>query len=161
MITCQFENKSKVGLRHVVVGVIIVKNKKVLLTKRGTFRGKPILEFGKWSLPSGFMDRDEKLVGTAKREVWEETGWKIDKLKLFRIVDDPKRPHDGNRQNVSFEYIANPVSQVPTKNEEVMESAWFDLNNLPSKKEIAFDYYDTLVLLKKYLKKKFPLPVLD
>lgn len=160
MINCQFENKSKAGLRHVVVGVLIVKGRKVFLTKRGTYKGKPILESGKWSLPGGFMDRDETLVGTAKREVWEETGWKIDKLKLFRIVDNPKRPHDGDRQNVSFEYIANPVNQVPTKNEEVMEARWFDLDALPSRNEVAFDFYDTLVLLKKYLKKKFPLPVL-
>ena len=160
MITCHFENKSKAGLRHVVVGVLIVKNKKVLLTKRGTFKGKPILESGKWALPGGFMDRNETLVETAKREVWEETGWKIDKLKLFRIVDNPNRPNDSDRQNVSFEYIANAVSQVSVKSEEVMESAWFDLDNLPSKKEVAFDFYDTLVLFKKYLKKNFPLPVL-
>jgi ADP-ribose pyrophosphatase YjhB (NUDIX family) len=145
----------------VVVGVLIVKNRKVFLTRRGTFRGKPILEFRKWSLPSGFMDRNETLMETAKREVWEETGWKIDKLKLFKIVDNPKRPHDGGRQNVSFVYIANPVSQVAIKSEEVLESEWFDLNSLPSKKEVAFDYYETLILFKKYLKKKFPLPVLE
>lgn len=160
MINCYFENGDKAGLRHVVVAVIIVRDKKILLGERGNFNGKPILESGKWALTGGFMDRDETLIKAARREVLEETGWKINQLNLFRIVDNPNRPNDNGRQNVSFVFIADAVSQVPTKTEEVTKLAWFDLDNLPPKENIAFDFYDSLILYKKYLKRKFPLPVL-
>jgi len=159
VITCYFENGNKDSLRHVTVAVIIVKDKKVLLGKRGTFNGKPILESGKWALIGGFVDRDETLVETAKREVMEEAGWKIDNLKLFRIIDNPNRPNE-DRQNVSIVFIANGVDGTSETNEETTELDWFDLDNLPSKEQIAFDFYDDLELYKKYLKKEFPLPVL-
>jgi len=160
MITCYLENRDKVGLRHVTVGVIVVKDGKVLLEKRGTYKGKPILESGKWAIVGGYMDRDEGLVDAAKREVFEETGWKIENVKLFRMVDNPDRPNDDNRQNVNMVFMANPVSQDPLNSEEVTELKWFDLDNLPPKEEIAFDFYDSLELYKKYLKEKFLLPVL-
>lgn len=161
MINCSFENGDKVGLRHLVVGVIITKDNKVLLSKRGTFNGKPILESGKWSLIGGFVDRDETLIEAAKREVKEETGWTIDNLKLFNIVDSPHRPNDNGRQNVSMVFIADAVSQIQITTEEVTDLKWFDLNNLPAKKEIAFDHSDALELYKNYLKKKLPLPIFD
>jgi ADP-ribose pyrophosphatase YjhB (NUDIX family) len=159
MITCHFENGDKAGLRHVVVGVIIIKDKKVLLSKRGTYNGKPILESGKWSLIGGFVDRDENLIGTAKREVMEETGWTIDDVRLFNIIDNPQRPRDNERQNVSIIFLANAVHQTPIITEEVTDLKWFDLDHLPLEKKIAFDHNDSLVLYKKYLKKKFPLPI--
>lgn len=161
MINCSFENGDKVGLRHLVVGVIITKGNKVLLSKRGTFNGKPILESGKWSLIGGFVDRDETLLEAAKREVMEETGWTIDNLRLFNIVDNPERPNDNGRQNVSMIFIADAVSQIKITTEEVTDLKWFGLNNLPTKKEIAFDHSDALELYKNYLKKKLPLPIFE
>lgn len=160
MITCYLENGDKVGLRHITVSTIIIKDKKILLEKRGTFNDKPILESGKWAFVGGYMDRNETLVETAKREALEETGWKIDNLKLFRIVDNPDRPNDNKRQNLSLIFIAEAVSQKSVKSEEVTELAWFGLSELPPKEQIAFDFYDDLLLYKKYLKEKFTIPIL-
>lgn len=160
MITCYFENGDKVGLRHLVVGVIVMKDGKVLLERRGTYKGKPILESGKWAIVGGYMDRDERLSDAAKRETFEETGWTIDNVELFRIVDNPNRPNDGGKQNVSMVFIAKAISQSSSNSEEVTDLKWFDLNELPPKGEIAFDFYDSLELYKKYLKEKFPIPVL-
>lgn len=50
MINCFFENNNKTSLRHVTVNAIVIKNDQVLLGKRGTLNGKPILESGKWGL---------------------------------------------------------------------------------------------------------------
>ena len=55
MITCYFENNNKAFLRHVTVNAIVIKDNQVLLGKRGTFNGKPILESGKWGLLGGFL----------------------------------------------------------------------------------------------------------
>ena len=159
MISCTFEKGNTTHLRHVVTGAIIVKDGKVLLEKRGTFNGKPILEQGKWAIIGGFLDFDENLENGIRREVREETGYEVDNLELLHINDHPDRPNDSNRQNVAMIYIARPVSQVDVKTEEVTELKWFSLDELPPKEDIAFDQYDELVLYKKYLKKKFPIPV--
>ena len=159
MITCTFENNNKTSFRHVTVNAIVIKNKQILLGKRGTFNGKPILESGKWGLLGGFFDRDENLTQAVKREVLEESGWEINDLKLFRINDNPNRPRE-DRQNVDIIFIANAVKQIKTSDEEVSKLQWFDLDKLPAKQEIAFDHGDSLESYKKYLKEKFPLPVL-
>jgi ADP-ribose pyrophosphatase YjhB (NUDIX family) len=159
MISCQFENGSKANLRHVTVNAIIIKDGKVLLGKRGTFKGKPILESGKWALIGGFFDRDENLTQAVKREVREETGWEIDNLQLLRINDSPKRPME-DRQNVDMIFLAEAVKQNKIESEEVKELEWFNLNNLPVKEQIAFDHGEDIELYKKYLQEKFPIPVL-
>ena len=159
MITCTFENGNKASLRHVTVNAIVVKNNQILLGKRGTLNGKPILESGKWGLLGGFFGHKENLIQAVKREVMEESGWEISNLKLLRINDNPNRPFE-DRQNVDIIFIANAVKQIGVSDEEVSHLQWFDLDKLPRKEEIAFDHGDSLELYKKYLKAEFPLPVL-
>ena len=160
MINCKFENGDNVSLRHVTVNAIIVKGGEILLGKRGTYKGKPMLESGKWALIGGFFDRDERLTDAVKREAREETGWEIDNLKLLRINDLPNRPME-DRQNVDMIFIADALEQIPTQNEEVKELKWFNLNSLPPKEEIAFDHNDNIELYRRYLKEDFDLPVLE
>lgn len=161
MIKCTFENGNQDSLRHVVVGVIIVKDGKILLAKRGTFQGRPMLEFGKWGLPGGFLDRGETTGEGCIREVMEELGLKINNLKLIHIVDIPNRRNDEERQNVNFVYTAELEESTLVENEEVTEVKWFDINNLPSKEEIAFDFYDELVFYKRYVNERILTPVLN
>ena len=160
MINCQFENGDKGGLRHVVTSALIVKGTKILLSKRGFYKGKPLLEFGKWSLVGGFLDRDETLEQGIARETKEEIGAKIENLVLFRIVDSPNRKNDNRRQNVKFTYLAEIKDEKFIKSEEVTDREWFDINELPKPDDIAFDFSDDLDLYKRYLKEKFSLPIL-
>jgi ADP-ribose pyrophosphatase YjhB (NUDIX family) len=159
MITCTFENGTKASLRHVTVNAIVIKNSQILFGKRSTLNGKPISESGKWGLLGGFFNHGENLIQAVKREVMEESGWEINNLQLFRINDHPNRPHE-DRQNVDIIFIANAVKQIGASDEEVSSLQWFDLDKLPAKEEIAFDHGDAVELYKKYLKVKFPLPVL-
>jgi len=159
MITCTFENNNKALLRHVTINAIVVKDNQILLGKRGSLNGKPILESGKWGLLGGFFDRDENLTQAVKREVMEESGWEINGLKLFRINDNPNRPKE-DRQNVDVIFIASAIKQIKTSDEEVTKLQWFNFGEIPPKEEIAFDHGDSLELYKKYLKKNFLLPVL-
>lgn len=159
MITCTFENNNKAFLRHVTVNAIVIKDGQILLGKRGTLNGKPISEFRKWGLLGGFFNHGENLKQAVTREVMEESGWEINNLQLFRINDNPNRPHE-DRQNVDIIFIANAIKQIKTSDEEVSQLQWFDLGKLPAKDEIAFDFGDSLELYKKYLREKFPLPVL-
>ena len=160
MITCYFENNNKAFLRHVTVNAIVIKNDQILLGKRGTLNGKPISESGKWGLLGGFFNHKENLVQAVTREVMEESGWEIENLQLFRINDNPNRPHE-DRQNVDFIFIANAVKRTGKSDEEVTKLQWFDLDKLPAKEVIAFDHGEAVELYKKYLKEKFQLPIIS
>ena len=159
MIKCTFEDGNQVLLRHVCVDTLLIKDDKILLNKRGTFGGRKILEYGKWGVIGGFVERDENLEEAVKREVKEETAWLIKDLFLLRINDDPNRPKE-DRQNFSFVFVANAdVRDGESNDEEVLSLQWFDLNNLPDEEEMAFDHYENIELYKKWLKEKFSLPV--
>ncbi len=153
MINCQFESGSKVNLRHVTVDGIIIKDGKVLLSKRGSYNGKPILESGKWSLIGGFVDLNETVVQAFEREAMEETGCKITNIKLLQVIDKPGRRNE-DRQNISFVFIADFESMIDVSTEEVVELKWFPLDELPSIEEMAFDHGESLQSYKQFLEDK-------
>lgn len=161
MINCFYRNGDKVNLRHVVVNVIIVNDNKILLGKRGTYKGNPLSEYGKWALIGGYLDRDESFIEGVKREAMEEVGWEIENLKLFFLNDNPNRKMEDN-QNIDVIFVADAVKQIPEFNasEEVSELKWFDLKNLPNNSQIAFDHSDSLVRYLEATSKKIVLPIL-
>lgn len=148
MITCFFENQDKpVHLRHAVVDALIIKDNKILMVKRGG--PKWYLEHGKWAMPGGFVEQNETCTQAAMREAKEETGYDCQVIKLFDINDNPKRPAENNRQNISFIYLVKPIKQMAGFDHEIQGIKWFDLNELPSKSQIAFDHAKTI---NKYIK---------
>ncbi len=161
MITCIFENGNVAlpGIRHVTTSNIILNDKnQVIMCLRGSKNGIPILESGKWGLLGGFVDRDETVSESVRREVMEESGWTIDEVSLFCINDNPNRPKE-DRQNIDFVYIARVVSQKEVIDEEVRELRWFDLDKLPPDDQIAFDHSLALKIYKKHLKNPLHLPI--
>ena len=156
MIKCSFEDGGQGNLRHVVVDMIVVKEKQILLVKRA-----PHLTNGnKYALIGGFMERDESTKEGALREIMEETGYKAEIVSLFRIIDNPNRRGE-DRQNISFVYLVKPLEKVGTPDHEVKELKWFDLDKLPSPEEFAFDHLDNIKMYIDYLKKPRPLPIFD
>src|SRR4051794_23242359 len=119
MIICRFENGAEARLRHVVVHAIVEKDGALLLEKRAG----PLLESGKWGLPSGYLDRDETVEEAVVREVLEETGWMSQVVSLFRINSKPDRPKE-DRQNVAFEYIVRPIEKVGVGDHESSKVEW-------------------------------------
>lgn len=73
----------------------------VLANKRG--EGTPDFQ-GMWNMPCGYLDFDETTAQAVIREVYEETGVKLnpDFLHFWCFNDSPTQ----NRQNVSFRYYA-------------------------------------------------------
>lgn len=65
------------------VGVIIVKDDKVLLGKRKGAHGE-----GSWAFPGGHLEFGESLEDCAKREVAEETSITIKNVKKFVYTND-------------------------------------------------------------------------
>lgn len=65
------------------VGVIVIKDNKVLLGKRMNAHGE-----GTWSFPGGHLEYNESVEDCAKREVFEETGIKIKNVRLGNYTND-------------------------------------------------------------------------
>lgn len=157
MIRCIFENGNiaSPGLRHITLGAIVVNEKKqVLLVKRA----QNMHNGGKFTIPGGYLDRDENTVEGILRELKEETGFIGEATNLFCINDNPNRPKE-DRQNVDFIYIVNIVGGKPTTNIEVSDISWFDKNNLPVEDDFAFDHRNIILKYFNYLEKEFPLPI--
>jgi 8-oxo-dGTP pyrophosphatase MutT (NUDIX family) len=81
--------------------IIFDQNQKVLLTRRS--------DNGQWCLPGGAMEPGENVAEACAREVWEETGLRVDVLRLIGVYSDPHRIivyPDGNKVHIvalSFE----------------------------------------------------------
>lgn len=155
MINCTFENGNKASLRHAIIDAIVIQANKILMVKRIP----EFLEGGKWGVIGGFVERDETTKQTVAREVREETGYEVDNIKLLTIRDNPDRPGE-DRQNIAFVFFCDAGKQTGKPDSESTEIKWFDLDNLPEKKDVAFDHYQSVQLYLDYKRKNLTLPTL-
>jgi 8-oxo-dGTP diphosphatase len=109
---------------------LILKDKKVLLIKRKNYPFK-----GKWALPGGFVEYNEKTEDTAMREVFEETGLKTKINNLVGVYSDPNRDPRGH--TVSVIYLLEICGGKLKGSDDASDAKFFDLNHLP---KLAFDH---------------------
>lgn len=156
MINCTFENGNKANLRHVTVGVIAVnKQNQVLLVRRAS----NIIRGNKYSIPGGFLDRNENTKEAALRELKEETGYEGKILHLFYLNDNPLRPKE-DRQNVDFIYATEVVGGEIKQDKEVASVRWFPKEDLPSEEDFAFDHRGIIKSFFKHRENPLALPLL-
>lgn len=136
------------------VFVIDPRTKKILLVHHK--------HFDKWVQPGGHIENDETPEETALREVYEETGLKVQLLgERFPREDDYIRPlgiqknrgSDGDL-HIDIIYAAIPINEIDVNNydEEIDGVKWYsrdeleNINVFPDIK-ITMDY-----LIKQYIK---------
>lgn len=95
-----------------------VKTNSVLLIKRGNH---PFM--GKWALPGGFLEPDETAEEAAKRELFEETGVKIDTIKQLRTYSDPCR--DPRTRIVTVVFLAFTEEEYSKAGDDASDAAFF------------------------------------
>lgn len=94
---------------------------------------------GKWALPGGFVDENERLSDAARRELVEETGVTVTDLEQLCAAGDPGR--DPRGWTVSVVFFAR-VDVLNAKGADDADAAeWFRLDQLP---ELAFDHAEIL-----------------
>src|SRR5438094_59121 len=138
MLTCKFEDGGNAKLRHVAVDAIVLKDNKILFVRRSE---KLSTEPGKWALVGGFMERDECLQQAVAREVFEETGYRVENITLLTINHHPNQPNN-DRQNICFVFFCEAKEKEGESDWEVSEQKWFEFEKLPDRSEVAFDHYD-------------------
>lgn len=113
------------------VATLIEHDGGVLLQRRTIDPGK-----GKWTFPSGYVDRGERVEDAAIRETLEETGLEIRLSHLVGLYS-----HTGNPVVLAV-YAAEAVGGRVVASHESDEIASFPLDELP---ELAFDHDSEII----------------
>ena len=107
------------------VGVIILRDKKILLGRRKGPRGP-----GYYGLPGGFLENNETFEECARREVLEETGLEsVSFLPIYLI--------SGSSDNIRyadmiFHAILKDGEPIVRETNRVEKWEWFNIFDLPS-----------------------------
>ena len=120
------------------------KSLQILLVKRGNEPFK-----GGWAFPGGFMNMDETVEECAVRELYEETGLKINRLKQLGCFSDVHRDPRGRVVSVAFYALATPADVWG--GDDASEARWFALEEVPH--PLAFDHDDMLQKALQQLRK--------
>ncbi|MFI0166757.1 NUDIX domain-containing protein [Streptomyces sp. NPDC017095] len=85
---------------------------------------------GRWALPGGGHDVGESISDTVVREVWEETGIKVEVVDVSGLYTDPghvMQYDDGEvRQQFSICFRARPVGGELRTSNETTQVRWVD-----------------------------------
>ena len=115
----------------VAVAAIIPMNGGIVLLKRAI---EP--QLGKWSFPSGYVDRGEKLERALEREVLEECGLVVRVGHLVGVYSE------AGEAVVLVVYHAEPISGELVAGDETSEARVFDVSEMP---KLAFEHDDRIV----------------
>ncbi len=100
---------------------------------------------GRWALPGGGHDLGESITDTVVREVWEETGLKVEVVSLSGIYTDPghvMQYDDGEvRQQFSMCFRARPLGGDLRTSDETTQVRWVSPADL-----LEFDVHPTMRL---------------
>ncbi len=122
------DNRPKVG-----IGVIVVKDGKILIGKRKNAHGE-----GSWAFPGGHLEFNEFWEECAKREVMEETGIEITNLRFGTATNDIFEKE--NKHYITIFMVADFASgTVEIKEPHKCEKwEWFSWNELPQPLFVPF-----------------------
>lgn len=128
---------------------IIVRNKdKVCLMKSYRYTTDAIgLE-----IPAGYVEPNEKLETAALREVYEETGLRIDNAEFyFKFY-----PSNGISKQLIHVFIANTLDDIVAKaqHEGIMEVFWINFQEIPKYLTQMNDGISMLALSRYFIEKQ-------
>lgn len=117
------------------VDALVHTNKEILLIQRGQ---EPFA--GKWALPGGFVNMDELLETACIRELYEETGLKLEKMEQFKTYDAIER--DPRHRTISVVFAAElSHKQEVEGGDDAAKAKWFPIADLP---ELGFDHSEII-----------------
>jgi ADP-ribose pyrophosphatase YjhB (NUDIX family) len=105
---------------------IFDEQRRVLLTRR--------TDNGQWCLPGGAVEAGESVAEACEREVWEETGLRVQVKRLVGVYSDPDQLviyPDGNRAYiVALHFEAAILSGKPGLSNETTDFGYFTMGEI-------------------------------
>jgi len=98
---------------------------------------------GRWALPGGFVNKDEPLIDAARRELREETGLRVTKLRQIGAFGDPGRDPRGWTVSVAYLAEVSGTKHKALAADDAQAVNWFPVDALP---RLAFDHGKILKL---------------
>jgi 8-oxo-dGTP diphosphatase len=95
---------------------------------------------GRYALPGGFVEIGETVENACRREALEETGIKVDVLRLVGVYSDPERDPRGHAVSVAYVTIL-PRAVTPKAGSDAAGAEWIDDWRSV---ELAFDHAQIL-----------------
>jgi mutator protein MutT len=117
------------SLPIVGVGAVIVREQQVLIARRAN----PPLK-GEWSIPGGALDLGERLRDGIAREVFEETGLKVEVGPVIEVLDSIFPDGEGRTayHYVLVDYLCRPLSGEAVAGTDASEIRWASVDELAS-----------------------------
>ena len=123
--------RSMIGTKPLLIcgaSVIVIRDGHILLQKRK--------DNGCWGYHGGCLELGERLEDAAKRELYEETGLKVNSMNLYGVFSGPELhyvyPHGDEVYNVDIVYICEDFKgELSADTAEVSELRWFAFNDVP------------------------------
>lgn len=111
------------------VDAVMIHKGMIVLIQRGNEPFK-----GSFALPGGFVEIGETVENAVVREAFEETGLRIEIVKLLGVYSDPLRDPRGH--TVSICYLTLGFGELKAGS-DAKDLFLFDVDNVP---EMAFDH---------------------
>ncbi len=117
--------KNNVKFEYSAGGIVVNDNKEVLLIKTKNLKNETVITF-----PKGHIEKNESALEAAIREVKEETGVEAFVIKKIKDVEY-WFVHQGQKVHKKvFWFLMKPVKIGESKNVEVDEVFWYDINKV-------------------------------
>lgn len=120
----------------------------ILLITRGRDPFKGALAF-----PGGFVDYNEDPEVACLRELEEECGIKGKSVELVTVAGNPKRDPRKHIISIAYHVQLADFTQEPKAGDDAASAKWYDLQDVWTNKEMAFDHKD---IVKVFLQKHLP-----
>jgi 8-oxo-dGTP diphosphatase len=120
----------------------------ILLIRRGR-EGEPF--YGHWALPGGFINMDEGLDESFRRELVEETGVTLTYVEQLYTFGQPDRDPRGRVISTAYLALVRPEDVTVKAADDASEAMWWPLSELPP---LAFDHAEIIQVGLKRLRSK-------
>ncbi len=107
-----------------VAGVIVDDEQRALLVRRR--------DNGEWQIPGGVLELDEDVFAGLRREVYEETGLRVEPLRLSGVYKNM------TLGVVALTFLRQTVDGTPTTSDETTDWAWIASAQVGQHMEEAF-----------------------
>jgi 8-oxo-dGTP diphosphatase len=124
------------------IGVVIVKDGKIALIKRGNEPAR-----GKWTIPGGLVELGENLEAAVIREAKEETLLDVDKPELIDVVDQMEKDAEGKYRYhyVIIDYLVHVMGGEVAAASDAEELHWVPFSEVEN--------YDLTASFRRFFRK--------